>query len=72
MNHDNKDQKISALYPMAWCLFLLVPAYAFYTSYRHHSMLGMVASSVAMAGFITLIVLALRHNRRLSRQGGSR
>lgn len=72
MEKDKKDQKISALYPMAWCLFLLVPAYAFYTSYRNHSMLGMVASAVAMVGFLTLILLAVRHNRRLSRQSGSR
>jgi len=68
MQDESKDKKISVLYPMAWCLFLLVPAYAFYTGYRNHSVLAMVASAVAMAGFITLITLAVRHNRRLSRQ----
>lgn len=72
MQPDKKDQKISALYPIAWCLFLLVPGYAFYTGMRRHSTIAMIASGLAMAGFITLIVIAVRHNRRLARQTGSR
>lgn len=72
MQQEDKNKKISLLYPMAWCLFLLVPAYAFRTAYKNHSPLGMIASAVAMVGFITLIVLALRHNRRLQRQTRSR
>lgn len=72
MSQENTDKKISMLYPLAWGVFLLVPGYAFYTGFRNHSALAMGVSGVAMAGFITLIVLALRHNRRLARKAASR
>jgi hypothetical protein len=68
MQSGRQDKKINPLYPLAWCAFLLVPGFAFYTGWKHGSALAMIASGLAITGFITLIVMALRHNRRLSRE----
>ncbi|HEX5552864.1 MAG TPA: hypothetical protein VFX43_06405 [Chitinophagaceae bacterium] len=66
MQPTKTDKKISPLYPLAWCAFLLVPAFAFYTGWQHHSLWAMIISALAMSGFITLIVIAVRHNRKLA------
>lgn len=68
MPMEKQEKRINPLYPIVWCVFLCVPAYAFYAGWKHHSILAIAASTLAMAGFVTLIVIALRHNRRLSRQ----
>jgi hypothetical protein len=70
MEPKKTDKRINPLYPAAWCAFLLVPLFAFYTGWKHHSLLAMGVASLAIAGFVTLIVIALRHNRKLSRQSG--
>lgn len=59
---DNKDQRINPVYIIAWCAFLLVPALALYTGWQHHSLVAVIASLLALAGFITLIIIAIRHN----------
>jgi hypothetical protein len=63
-----ENERVSPIYLVAWCAFLLIPAFAFYKGWQHHSALAMIVSSVAILGFVTLIVLTLRHNRKVSRQ----
>lgn len=68
MAEEKQEKRINPLYPIVWCVFICVPAYAFYAGWKNHSLLALVASGLAILGFITLIVMAFRHNRRLSRQ----
>lgn len=63
-----ENEKVSPIYLLAWAAFLLIPAFAFYKGWQYHSALAMIVSSVAILGFVTLIVLTLRHNRKVSRQ----
>jgi hypothetical protein len=70
MKPNKTDKKINPLYPLAWCAFLLVPLFAFYIGWKRHSMLAMAVAALAIAGFVTLIVIAVRHNRALARQSG--
>jgi|GEM_PF-3559179 prepilin signal peptidase PulO-like enzyme (type II secretory pathway) len=68
MPEPKQEKRINPLYPIAWCAFLCVPAYAFYAGWKSHSVLALVASGLAILGFVTLIIMALKHNRRLARQ----
>lgn len=65
----SKDEnKINLLYPLAWCAFLLLPVFILYNGFKHHNLLAVIASCLAIAGFTTLIVIAFRHNRKIAKK----
>lgn len=61
------EKKINPLYPIIWCAFLVLPLFIFYNGWKRHNILAIIASGIAIMGFTTLIVLAVRHNRKIAK-----
>ena len=68
---DTKDQKINPLFIIAYGAFLLIPCYAFFKGWQNHSPVAMVAAGVAILGFSFLLVVSIRHNRKIRRNQSS-
>ncbi|TAN11490.1 MAG: hypothetical protein EPN37_17350 [Chitinophagaceae bacterium] len=67
MQPTKDDKKINPLYPIAWCIFLVLPVFILYNGLKRHNFLAVVAAFIAICGFSALIVIAVRHNRKISK-----
>ncbi|TAN01169.1 MAG: hypothetical protein EPN39_02910 [Chitinophagaceae bacterium] len=72
MQPAKNDKKINLLYPLAWCAFLVIPVFLLYNGWKHHNFLVVIAACIAITGFSTLIVIAVRHNRKIARDRNSK
>lgn len=62
------DKKISPAFIIAYAAFLLIPCFAFYKGWQNHSIIAIVAASVAIIGFSLLLVISIRHNRKIAQK----
>lgn len=52
----------------AWGAFILVGGLGFWRGWHHHQPVVMILSLAGIAGFTLMIILAMKHNRRVERQ----
>ncbi len=65
---DEKDEKISILYIIAYSLFLLVPFLALYKGIQSHNVIAIVGSVIAILGFSFLLTISIRHNKKIDKK----
>jgi len=64
----DNDKKINPVFIVAYAAFLLIPCFALYKGWQSQNLIAVLAAAVAIAGFSLLIIVSVRHNRKVKQK----